>query len=151
MKQLKLSGRIISYYKLLYVNYSNYDSQNATQQNNDEFVATSAAKHHQYQGVEPNLNPNRKPEWTVLFWWTRTEPEPAKFYFSEPEPNLNPQNCAQVNPNRTSTPNKSKNIFFPYPDAADAGTRTIRAVVNFNRINNFFFFFWTKRVTTVKF
>ena len=64
------------------------------------------------QGVEPNLNPNRKPEWTVLFWWTRTEHEPAKFYFSEPEPNLNPQNCAQVNPNRTWTPNKSKNIFF---------------------------------------
>ena len=64
------------------------------------------------QGVEPNLNPNRKPEWTVSFWWTRTEPEPAKFYFSEPEPNLNPQNCAQVNPNRTWTPNKSKNIFF---------------------------------------
>ena len=31
------------------------------------------------QGVEPNLNPNRKPEWTVSFWWTRTEPEPAKF------------------------------------------------------------------------
>ena len=64
------------------------------------------------QGVEPNLNPNRKPEWTVSFWWTRTEPEPAKFYFSEPEPNLNPQNCAQVNPNRTWTPNKSKKIFF---------------------------------------
>ena len=64
------------------------------------------------QGVEPNLKPNRKPEWTVSFWWTRTEPEPAKFYFSEPEPNLNPQNCAQVNPNRTWTPNKSKNIFF---------------------------------------
>ena len=64
------------------------------------------------QGVEPNLNPNRKPEWTVSFWWTRTEPEPAKFYFSEPEPNLNPQNCAQVNPSRTWTPNKSKNIFF---------------------------------------
>ena len=42
------------------------------------------------QGVEPNLNPNRKPEWTVSFWWTQTEPEPAKFYFSEPEPNLNP-------------------------------------------------------------
>ena len=42
------------------------------------------------QGVEPNLNPNRKPEWTVSFWWTRTEPEPAKFHFSEPEPNLNP-------------------------------------------------------------
>ena len=38
------------------------------------------------QDVEPNLNPNRKPEWTVSFWWTRTEPEPAKFYFSEPEP-----------------------------------------------------------------
>ena len=38
------------------------------------------------QGVEPNLNPNRKPEWTVSFWWNRTEPEPAKFYFSEPEP-----------------------------------------------------------------
>ena len=93
------------------------------------------------QSVEPNLNPNRKPEWTVSFWWTRTEPEPAKFYFSEPEPNLNPQNCAQVNPNRTWTPNKSKNIFFPYPDAADAGTRPIRAVVNFNRINNFSFFF----------
>ena len=64
------------------------------------------------QGVEPNLNPNRKPEWTVSFWWTRTEPEPAKFYFSEPEPNLNLQNCAQVNPNRTWTPNKSKNIIF---------------------------------------
>ena len=87
--------------------------------------------------------------------WTRTvypnepfhfgEPEPnlnqQKFYFSEPEPNVNPENCAQVNPNRTWTPNKSKNIFFPYPDAADAGTRTIRAVVNFNRINNFFFFY----------
>ena len=42
------------------------------------------------QGVEPNLNPNRKPEWTVSFWWTRTKPEPAKIYFSEPEPNLNP-------------------------------------------------------------
>ena len=28
-------------------------------------------------------------------------PEPAKFYFNEPEPNLNHQNCAQVNPNRT--------------------------------------------------
>jgi len=24
------------------------------------------------QGVEPNLNPNRKPKWTVSFWWTRT-------------------------------------------------------------------------------
>ena len=64
------------------------------------------------QGVEPNLNPNRKPEWTVSFWWTRTELEPAKFYYNEPEPNLNPQNCVQVNPNRTWTPNKSKNIFF---------------------------------------
>ena len=64
------------------------------------------------QGVKPNLNPNRKPEWTVSFWWTRTEPEPAKFYFSEPEPNLNPQNSAQMNPSRTWTPNKSKNIFF---------------------------------------
>ena len=64
------------------------------------------------QGVEPNLNPSRKPEWTVSFWWTQTEPEPAKFYFRELEPNLSPQNCAQVNPNRTWTPNKSKNIFF---------------------------------------
>ena len=64
------------------------------------------------QGVEPNLNPNCKPEWTISFRWTRTEPEPAKFYFSKPEPNLNPQNCALVNPNRTWTPNKSKNIFF---------------------------------------
>ena len=64
------------------------------------------------QGVEPNLNPNGKLEWTVSFWRTRTEPEPVKFYFSEPEPNLNPQNCPQVNPNRTWTPNKSKNIFF---------------------------------------
>ena len=73
------------------------------------------------------VNPNRT--------WT------SKIFFSEPKPNLNPQNCAQVNPNRTWTPNKSKNIFFPYPDAADAGTRTIRAVVNFNRINNFSFFF----------
>ena len=69
-------------------------------------------KQAQKQGVEPNLNPNRKPEWTVSFWWTRTEPEPPKFYFNEPEPNLNPQNCAQVNPNRTWTPNKSKNIIF---------------------------------------
>ena len=43
-----------------------------------------------HQGVEPNLNPNRKPEWTVLFSWTRTEPEAAKFYFRVPEPNLNP-------------------------------------------------------------
>ena len=34
--------------------------------------------------------------------------------------------------------------------AAGAGTRT-RAEVNFNRISNFSFFFWTKRVTTVKF
>ena len=64
------------------------------------------------QGVEPNLNPYRKPEWTVSLWWTRTEPEPAKFYFSEPEPNLNPQNCAQVNRNRTWTPSENKNIFF---------------------------------------
>ena len=64
------------------------------------------------QGVKPNLNSNRKLEWTVLFWWTQTELEPANFYFSEPEPNLNLQNCAQVNPNRTWTPNKSKNIFF---------------------------------------
>ena len=45
------------------------------------------------QGVEPNLNPNKP--------FHFGEPEPAKFYFSEPEPNLNPQNCAQVNPNRT--------------------------------------------------
>ena len=36
--------------------------------------------------VEQGVEPNRKPEWTVSFWWTRTEPEPAKFYFSEPEP-----------------------------------------------------------------
>ena len=36
------------------------------------------------QGVEPNLNSNYKPEWTFSFWWTRTEPEPANFYFSEP-------------------------------------------------------------------
>ena len=64
-----------------------------------------------HQGVEPTLNPNRKPEWTVSFWWTWTEPEPTKFYFSEPEPNLNPQNRAQVNPNRTWTPNKVR-IYF---------------------------------------
>ena len=49
--------------------------------------------HTKNQGVKPNLNPNEP--------FHFGEPEPAKFYFSEPEPNLNPQNCAQVNPNRT--------------------------------------------------
>ena len=41
------------------------------------------------------------PVFRVLEAGCRTEPEPAKFYFSEPEPNLNPQNSAQVNQNRT--------------------------------------------------
>ena len=91
--------------------------------------------------LEGYVKSSRKPEWTISFWWTRTEPEPAKFYFSEPELNLNPQNCAQVNPNRTWTPNKSKKYIFPYPDAAGAGTHTIRAEVNFNRISNFSIFF----------
>ena len=77
------------------------------------------------QGVKPNLNSNRKLEWTVLF--------------GEPKPNLNQQNFTSVNLNQTWTfkivlkwtqtepepPNKSKNIFFPYPDAAVAGTRRI--------------------------
>ena len=35
--------------------------------------------------------------------WTRTEPEPVIFYLSEPEPNLNLENGAQVNPNQTWT------------------------------------------------
>ena len=57
--------------------------------------------------------------WTlkILLKWTQTEPEP---------------------------PNKSKNIFFSYPDAAGAGTRTIRAVMIINRIINFSFFFLDK-------
>ena len=87
-------------------------------------------------------------------WWTlselmlhikpgcRTEPEPEKFYFSEPEPNLNPQTCAQVNPNQTWTPNKSKNIFFHIRmPLALVHARTIRAVVIIKRISNFYFFF----------
>ena len=48
-----------------------------------------------YRVSNRTVNPNEP------FHFGETEPEPAKFYFSEPEPNLNPQNCAQVNPNRT--------------------------------------------------
>ena len=33
----------------------------------------------------------------------RTEPEPVIFYLREPEPNLNLENGAQVNPNQTWT------------------------------------------------
>ena len=57
---------------------------------------------------KPGCRTEPEPEWTVSFWWTRTEPEPENFT----SVNLNPQNCAQVNPNRIWTPNKSKNIFF---------------------------------------
>ena len=39
----------------------------------------------------------------MLSQWTRTEPEPVIFYLSEPEPNLNLENGAQVNPNQTWT------------------------------------------------
>ena len=39
----------------------------------------------------------------ILSQWTGTEPEALKFYLSEPEPNLNLENGAQVNPNRTWT------------------------------------------------
>ena len=39
----------------------------------------------------------------ILSQWTRTEPEPVIFYLSEPEPNLNLENDAQVNPNLTWT------------------------------------------------
>ena len=90
------------------------------------------------QGVEPN--PNQDPEWTDSFWWTRTEPEPEKFYFSKPEPNLNPRNCAQVNPKPNLNSLQKQEYVIPYPDAAGAGTRTIRAVVIINRISNFSFF-----------
>ena len=37
----------------------------------------------------------------ILSQWARTEPEPVIFYLSEPEPNLNLENGAQVNPNQT--------------------------------------------------
>ena len=117
-----------------------YKSQNITKQSERCLYSSSAVGCflllRYYTGVEPNLNPNRKPERTVSFWWTRTEPEPAKFYFSEPEPNLNPQNCAQVNPNRTWTFNKSKNIFFPYPDAADDSRGLTHSIVNLIRTKN---------------
>ena len=39
----------------------------------------------------------------ILSQWTRTEPEPVIFYLSEPEPNLNLENGAQVNPSQTWT------------------------------------------------
>ena len=101
------------------------------------------------QGVEPNLN--RKPKWTVSFWWTRTEPEPAKFYFSEPEPNLNPQNCAQVNPNRTWTPNKVR-IYFSISECRWRWYTHNKSSGDHQQDQQFLlFFFWTKRLTTVKF
>ena len=93
--------------------------------------------------------------------WTRTVNPNEPFHFGEPEPNLNqqtftsvnlnPQNCAQLNPNRTWTPKKSKNIFFHirmplalvHAQWEQWWSSTGSAISPF--------FFWTKRVTTVKF
>ena len=49
------------------------------------------------------MNPNRTWTSNILLEWTWTKPEPVIFYLSEPEPNLNLENGAQVNPNQTWT------------------------------------------------
>ena len=97
--------------------------------------------------------------------WTRTVNPNEPFHFGEPEPNLNQQNFTSVNPNQTWTlkivlkwtqtepePVTKVKTYFSISGRRWRWYTHNKSSGDHQQDQQFLlFFFWTKRVTTVKF